>query len=485
MRGEIVTFGIPLIAKDAAHDWDAVLHHLNATLGSIYNQTDPHFRVVIACSDRPDIAIRTDERLHFIHCDPGRQINQLSFVSDQSLKNHAVGRYLRELGGGYLFGTDADDLISNRVVEFIRSDRNPNGYVVDRGYMFDAARGILACFPFEDAGHWRFDHECGTCTAVHFRPEDLPDSNGGTPARFAAYMARGHPGRRPAAAREGRPLAEFPFRAVTYVKNTGENLSERRSKALELERLAFQARLEDGIISNKVERTAELDTEFNLQAAQGFSRKSTSGVDLVGLGFSIGIVTYRRPERLRRLLASLKPQTEGRRDREIIIINDGSHDAAYQTVVDEFAAMIRYVPLATNVGIAAARNRCVAEAAGEYIVFTDDDCVAPPWWLDWLASRLAKSPEVDVVAGTTEPLWRTRGFFERVQAHYRLLPHPWMSPDRPVFVTACVAIRRAMFKRVGGFGLSAHLCGGGHRVCDADWAAGRPHRPGSALARDA
>ncbi len=167
-------------------------------------------------------------------------------------------------------------------------------------------------------------------------------------------------------------------------------------------------------------------------------------------------------------------------DREIVVVNDGSHDAEYEAVVAAFPNVVRYEPLAENVGIGEARNRGAALAKNDCIVYTDDDCEPPDWWLDWLAAQLRLNPDLDVVAGTTRPLWTAkRTFLERVQAHYHFLPAPRRSGSAIVFVTANVAIRRSLFTEQGGFAplraaedteLSVRLSRVGARVLmDSDW----------------
>ncbi len=174
---------------------------------------------------------------------------------------------------------------------------------------------------------------------------------------------------------------------------------------------------------------------------------------MIGPSLSIAICTYKRPAGLRRLLAALRPQVSGHPEREIIVVNDGSHDETYEGVRLDFADIIKYRALPRNVGIAEARNATAKLATGDYIVFTDDDCVPTVWWLDWLAARLAQSPELDVVAGVTHPLVNERQpFFSHVQANHRLLPAPSRSPGGVLFVTANVAIRRSLFESLGGFG---------------------------------
>jgi hypothetical protein len=65
---EPFTFGIPLIARDAATDWPLVEALLGLTLRSVAAQTDPAFRVVIAGHDRPAVA-PLDRRITFIAAD--------------------------------------------------------------------------------------------------------------------------------------------------------------------------------------------------------------------------------------------------------------------------------------------------------------------------------------------------------------------------------------------------------------------------------
>jgi GT2 family glycosyltransferase len=177
---------------------------------------------------------------------------------------------------------------------------------------------------------------------------------------------------------------------------------------------------------------------------------------------SVAVSTYRRPDGLARLLEALRPQIEGRPARELVVINDGSHDAKYEAAIKPFAGLVSYHPLPQNVGIARARNESAARAHGDYIVFTDDDCVPPPFWLDWLEARLDANPEIDVLIGTTRPNLPERPrFFERVNGHYDLIPQPLGEASVPLFVTANVAIRRALFERLGGFGFGPEFPGAG------------------------
>ncbi len=177
---------------------------------------------------------------------------------------------------------------------------------------------------------------------------------------------------------------------------------------------------------------------------------------------SVAVSTYKRPDGLRRLLEALRPQVEGRTSREVIVVNDGSHDAAYEAVAQEFSDIVSYHALPQNAGIARARNEVAARARGAFVVFTDDDCVPPASWLDWLEARLDANPELDLVVGTTRPRTPDRPrFIERVNGHYELIPAPHGTRSVPLFATANVAIRRELFERVGGFGFAQEFPGAG------------------------
>lgn len=177
---------------------------------------------------------------------------------------------------------------------------------------------------------------------------------------------------------------------------------------------------------------------------------------------SVAVSTFRRPEGLRRLLAALRPQIEGHAAREVVVVNDGSHDAAYEAVVRAFADIVSYHPLPQNVGIARARNESASRARGAYIVYTDDDCEPPAFWLDWLEARLDANPELDVVIGTTRPNMPERArFIERLNGHFEFIPKPQGESAPPLFVTANVAIRRSLFEQLGGFGFDTGFPGAG------------------------
>ncbi len=92
---------------------------------------------------------------------------------------------------------------------------------------------------------------------------------------------------------------------------------------------------------------------------------------------SIIVPIYNAEKSLSRCIDSLLEQTY--RDIQILLINDGSSDGS-GSICEKYAerdSRIKYI-VQRNGGVASARNKGIAEAAGEYIAFVDsDDCVLP------------------------------------------------------------------------------------------------------------
>jgi len=439
-------FGIPLIARSAAYDWDVVVHHLNATLGSIFNQTDPNFRVIVACTGRPEVRIPVDERLEFVDVpEPGRFPRDLSDARrDKAARRQALVEHLSSQVPVYFMVTDADDLVSNRFVGHARSAAHPHGYVVTKGYVFDAGRKLLAPLPFQTDETIGFHSLCSTSLVLRLNPEDLRDSNR-PDGYFRTVFRNGHGDVATRSIAFKRPLGVVPFRAVVYVRNHGINLSERADlSGLSVRRR--KANILPEIERHRVPFDEETRTEFNLEPLM---RQEAPKRSLPTL--TVSIATCRRPDGLRNLLRALRPQIEGKSGREVVVVNDGSHDAAYEAVVEEFRGWIRYEALNENLGIGGSRRHGASLAGGDFIVVTDDDCVPPPCWLDWLSARIMAAPDLDVLAGTTRLLWRKHSFFERVQSHFAIHPRPWGTSHDIILVGANFAIRRAFLDRIGGF----------------------------------
>lgn len=117
---------------------------------------------------------------------------------------------------------------------------------------------------------------------------------------------------------------------------------------------------------------------------------------------SVIIPTYNHRDYVLQALESVFAQTF--KDYEVIVVNDGSPDDTAETLrpMGE-SGRIRYIEQ-PNAGQAAARNRGLAEARGEFIAFLDDDDVWPADKLEWQVELLRNRPDVGMVAGEVADL---------------------------------------------------------------------------------
>ena len=113
---------------------------------------------------------------------------------------------------------------------------------------------------------------------------------------------------------------------------------------------------------------------------------------------TIVICTYNRAHLLQRTLCSLAHQTLKPDQFEVIVVDDGSQDDT-TSVCDKLRgelSNLKYIATGSNLGLANARNVAIKAASGEYILFTDDDCIPATDWVERLSAALDREP---IVAG--------------------------------------------------------------------------------------
>ena len=167
---------------------------------------------------------------------------------------------------------------------------------------------------------------------------------------------------------------------------------------------------------------------------------------------SVVIPTYKHRDFVARTLETVFAQTAP--PLEVIVVNDGSPDDTadvLRTLVE--SGQIRYIEQ-PNAGQAAARNRGLAEARGEYVAFLDDDDEWPADKLAWQTDALRAAPEAVLVYGSFrlirdgqlqahEPMPRPAG---RVARDFR--QQCWiMTPGQTLMRTTAV-------RELGGFDTS-------------------------------
>ena len=110
---------------------------------------------------------------------------------------------------------------------------------------------------------------------------------------------------------------------------------------------------------------------------------------------SICIPTYNRKGLLKETLESIFMQTY--KDYEVVIVDDGSTDDTEQMIKDT-GYPVRYY-WQENAGDAAARNKLIKLADGQYISFLDSDDLLPPDAVERMVDVMSKEPEDVIVYG--------------------------------------------------------------------------------------
>ena len=113
---------------------------------------------------------------------------------------------------------------------------------------------------------------------------------------------------------------------------------------------------------------------------------------------SVILCTYNRARLLERALCSLSRQSISPDHFEVIVVDDGSHDDTETVCKKMFNELsnLRYVSMGSNSGTSSARNLGITASVGDYLLFTDDDCIVAENWVECMADALDKEP---IVAG--------------------------------------------------------------------------------------
>lgn len=100
---------------------------------------------------------------------------------------------------------------------------------------------------------------------------------------------------------------------------------------------------------------------------------------------SLIIPTYNKLERLRLTIESLRHQTLDRDMYELILVDDNSKDGTDSFIEAErgsFDFNFKYIRHSENLGRSHSRNTGIDNSSGDYLVFTDDDCIMSPEFLE-------------------------------------------------------------------------------------------------------
>ncbi len=191
---------------------------------------------------------------------------------------------------------------------------------------------------------------------------------------------------------------------------------------------------------------------------------SSSRSGRTDLSFSIVVCTRNRTHLLERALPALLDLLTA--ERELIIVDNAPRDNQTAELVAQYGSQVRYV-VESVPGLARARNCGLDAASGKFVVFTDDDVLPDPAWIDVLSATFDTHAGAVCVSGsvlptslTTEAELRFQEFggyqrnFDANEFHMSLDPAPSkLFPFHPRLLGtgANMAFRAEALRAIGGF----------------------------------
>jgi glycosyltransferase involved in cell wall biosynthesis len=123
------------------------------------------------------------------------------------------------------------------------------------------------------------------------------------------------------------------------------------------------------------------------------------------LDVTVAICTWNRRPLLEQTLASLEKMRPGATRWDLLIVDNGSTDGTAELVhdwIERGTLPLRYV-VEPTLGLSQARNRAVREARAEWLLFTDDDVLVDPCWLEAFVASARRHPLAGAIGGRVDP----------------------------------------------------------------------------------
>ncbi len=228
---------IPLRSRQVSPDFGRVSAQLRATIASVRaGASVAECRILIVGHDLPELDFAAhDVEFMSVEFAPPRRLPRdaadiealTAMRADKGRKILVALDRLRQTPRDYFMCLDADDLLSSRLLTYLRTERPAHGCYFERGYKFDLA-SPLRIFPRR-----RFFHECGSSFVLRIDAAPFPhrlDLSLGFSDKFIrrydvhAYVPQ-------AMADAGKPLQALPFPGAIYVvggQNFYANMFRRR-----------------------------------------------------------------------------------------------------------------------------------------------------------------------------------------------------------------------------------------------------------------
>ena len=179
----------------------------------------------------------------------------------------------------------------------------------------------------------------------------------------------------------------------------------------------------------------------------------------MSIAYTVALCTHNHADRLERTLSDLAQLKMPQASWEFLVINNGCTDGTNDLLARHIwpEGWQARVVFEEKLGLSNARNRGIAEAQGEYVIFMDDDETADPDWLCAFERLIrAKNPDafgsrIRVLFEDMRPDWLTDellGFLGELNRAEEIVP---LTDPYTTFYGGNFGIRKTVCERIGLF----------------------------------
>jgi len=260
----LCSFILPLRSKSVTSDWKLISYLCCQTVNSCLNSEVLQIQVLVVGHEIPEGFEKfRDHRVRFIqatHKAPVSSAGSMGMNDKWAKVAHGFVD-LYEDPPEYLMIVDADDLVSSRLVTYLKETRPENGLVIKHGYIYDfqKKRFRLVMNSFN----------CGTNSVIRTDVIHLPSSLSEKERLKCLPLAAGHTIIEQRMLDEGKPLAVVPYPAAAYLQYADQHSREGLSEGVPSPRSLLRNALTSillpviGTMSRQPKRTV-LENEFGL-----------------------------------------------------------------------------------------------------------------------------------------------------------------------------------------------------------------------------